>query len=276
MIKINGLTVKSFKFSGGEVNPRLPEGLKAGDMNIIAWLQSSDNIMELLLVIDAIQHKFGIVDIYLTIPYFPYARQDRVCSIGEAIGLDVMAKLLPQNLRGLKVYDLHNENRKMPIYTKVDMVKQLDIARIVDPGFNEHTILVAPDAGAIEKTKEIAEFYDVPWILCVKHRDPETGQLSGFGVDTQGVEAEGKHLLVVDDICDGGGTFLGLGAELWKLKPKSLSLYVTHGLFSKGFVELLQMYNNIYTTDTINRTYPSQIKVFDIVGKPVPTLLRSI
>ncbi len=63
----------------------------------------------------------------------------------------------------------------------------------------------------------------------------------------------GKYL-VVDDICDGGGTFLGLADKFWKQTSIStLDLYVTHGIFSKGVRELLRMYHNVYSTDSYCR-----------------------
>jgi len=70
-----------------------------------------------------------------------------------------------------------------------------------------------------------------------KKRDPHTGDLSGFGVEGN-PDLHGKKVVIIDDICDGGGTFLGLGAEINRLGAYELKLGVTHGLFTKGMTAL--------------------------------------
>jgi ribose-phosphate pyrophosphokinase len=126
-------------------------------------------------------------------------------------------------------------------------------------------VLVAPDKGATAKVAALANLLQHRWIQGDKVRDPKTGALSGFSVDDDGKSIEGCHLVVVDDICDGGGTFIGLGEELNKLKPKSMDLYVTHGIFSKGYDKLLEIYTTIHTTDTFIRNHPKVINVLNIL-----------
>ena len=265
MITVNGLQVGSMKFSGGEMNPHLPTGLKSGEMNVIAWCQSSDDIMEMLLVMNAIKNQFGSVPIRLLIPYLPYARQDRVCAIGEAIGTEVIANLLPDNAVIISV-DIHNEaapflSAAIHHYTLTHIMERNNYSSVFPPG----CVLVAPDKGATNKVKDLAKHISRRWIQGDKVRDPKTGALSGFSVDDGGNSIEGCHLVVVDDICDGGGTFIGLGEELNKLKPKSMDLYVTHGIFSKGYDKLLEIYTTIHTTDTFIRNHPKVINVLNIL-----------
>src|SRR6266436_4439963 len=81
-----------------------------------------------------------------------------------------------------------------------------------------------------------------------KLRDARTGELSGFGINNDIEEYE--KALIVDDICDGGGTFIGLAELIHGINPgMELSLYVSHGIFSKGFVELDKQFVNIFTSD---------------------------
>ena len=262
MITINNLPVTSIKFPAGEMNPRLPKGLKAGPMDVVARLQSSDDILELLLVKDALYRQYG-TRINLTIPYFPYSRQDRVCSTGEALSVEVMLNLIQIKCT---TYDIHN-----PDILRADMyvnnITLLDIAKRFNVLKDSNTILVAPDVGATEKVKELAEYYNLDWIQGKKTRDPSTGKLTGFSCCQQGIDCSNKHLLIVDDICDGGGTFLGLAKILKSYNPKTLSLYVTHGIFSKGLDDLSQCFDKIYTTDTFKSgCTSSNLNTFQIVG----------
>lgn len=248
MIKINGLLVKQFNFPGGEVSVRLPKGLKAGVMYITAWLQSSDSIIALSLTCDALRRHFGKdVKLNLTVPYYPYARQDRVCSNGESLSKEVIFKLITSQCQSnFKSFDVHSNTDKVIEVTLLDIFKQIEFK------FTDDTILVAPDLGSTEKVKALAEYYSLDWIQGIKQRDPETGKLSGFGFETDlQYDFTTKDLLIVDDICDGGGTFIGLAEVLEEhLTPKTLSLYVTHGIFSKGVTDLLRYFDTIYTTDT--------------------------
>lgn len=264
MIKINNIPVEVSHFPGGEVNPRLPKGLKA-PMNVIAWLETSDDIMALILTFDALRRQYG-KDVFckLTIPYYPYARQDRVCNSGEALSKEVLFKLITSHCHfNFTTYDVHSNTNK------VNNITMLDIAKRLQPQFSDDTILVAPDAGSTEKVKELAEHYSLDWIQATKDRCLETGKLSGFSFETElKCDFSNKHLLIVDDICDGGGTFNGLAAVLKKhLSPKTLSLYVTHGIFSRGFDELEESFDHLYTTDTISKEWlpRSKLTIFKVV-----------
>jgi ribose-phosphate pyrophosphokinase len=84
---------------------------------------------------------------------------------------------------------------------------------------------------------------------CSKHRDVKTGQLSGFKVQSD--DMQGRDCLIVDDICDGGGTFLGLAEALKAKGAGRLYLAISHGIFSKGVEPLTTVFDHIFTTDSI-------------------------
>jgi ribose-phosphate pyrophosphokinase len=87
-------------------------------------------------------------------------------------------------------------------------------------------------------------------VYCNKKRDPETGKLDGFSIYDYdpNPNSNGTELLIVDDICDGGGTFVGLAKKLREAGAKKVHLFVTHGIFSKGVP--LEGIDTIYTTDS--------------------------
>ena len=245
MIKINSKIVEQFTFPGGEVNIRLP--VVKPPFNVTAWLQSSDDVMALCLVSDALKRQYDGTIKTLTIPYFPYARQDRVCSTGEALSKQVMINLISSMVSASKIvtYDIHSGSM-YPAYTVRSLNDMAESLPFLD---DSRLILVAPDEGATRKVNKLANEYELEVLQGVKVRDPVTGNLSGFKMINPD-HITGYDLMIVDDICDGGGTFLGLGAEILKYKPASLSLYVTHGIFSKGLDALCDMFDHVYSTDT--------------------------
>src|SRR5690606_20401798 len=107
-------------------------------------------------------------------------------------------------------------------------------------------IIISPDAGSNKKIKDLAKYIHeldggdtgnvITVVKCDKSRDVSTGNISGFEVYSD--DLQGRDCIIVDDICDGGGTFIGLAQELEKKNAGSLYLIVTHGIFSKGLKEL--------------------------------------
>lgn len=251
-------------FSGGELHVNLnhlPDDCV--NLGIKCWLDSSDAIMQLLLVANALKHKYRSVFPYVTCGYVPYARQDRVCAAGDAFSMQVMAQVLQvANPIRLYVCDVHSKAalQQLDVFlpnTIICHIQQKDMIkynrRLTDVVADPDTILVSPDKGAIDKTIALAADFSKEHLVVtgIKKRDPTTGELSGFEVDTNGLSLLGKHCLIVDDICDGGGTFLGLAAELQKLGCTDISLYVTHGIFSKGLKVFDNIIGNVYSTDTV-------------------------
>ena len=252
-------------FNGGEINLRLPkEGLAgpwsvgAEGVSIVARsLDSSDGIMSLLMLVDALRREHPIASFRLFLGYTPYARQDRVCNKGEALSIKVFGDLInSMNFSEVMVVDPHSDVvgaciNNCKVYSQAEIIS--DFTLLTREVAWVDTLLVSPDAGAIKKSEEVSRVLGADLVQGVKKRDTSTGVLSGFGVvDPNGLVA-GRHCLIVDDICDGGGTFLGLAKVLKEQGAGSVSLYVTHGIFSNGIAHLLDNgIDHVYTTDTFN------------------------
>ncbi len=119
--------------------------------------------------------------------------------------------------------------------------------------FNFPEAVISPDAGAEKRAGLVAKRFGVPLLHAWKSRDVKDGHITGFGIEPC-EEFRDKRLLIVDDLCDGGGTFVGLNAKL----PAGalVDLYVTHGLFTKGTRELLLKFSHIYCTDSVGAPAP--------------------
>jgi ribose-phosphate pyrophosphokinase len=131
----------------------------------------------------------------------------------------------------------------------------------------KYDCIISPDAGAEKRSGGVARMLGLPLIHAWKHRNIKDGFLSGFGIEPS--IRDYKSALVVDDICDGGGTFAGLSATIKEISPFSkCDLFVTHGLFSKGTKDLLSSFNNIFCTDSMLQALTSKgVNVINICEK---------
>lgn len=263
MIKLED--IDSLVFNGGEVHVKnVPE------IDILfAKIRNSEDLMKLLLVTDAHKREYGH-NFKLFMPYIPYARQDRVANEGEALSIKVFSDLInTQNYEQIYVLDPHSDICMATLNNVKEIAKINDeyLAKVI-PHYEE-VIVVAPDAGAFKRLSKTIK--RVPLIYATKNRNTVTGELSNVEIHTGGISIAGKRLLIVDDICDGGGTFILLAKELNKVNnnpqihfDSKLELYVTHGIFSKGVDELLKNYRIIYTTNSFNTVYNPNVIQYNV------------
>ncbi|KRD11609.1 phosphoribosylpyrophosphate synthetase [Flavobacterium sp. Root901] len=239
---------QSFTFSGGEPHIKIVQDFDVNRKVTITHRLNSFNDLGLLCVtVDALR-RMDVKIIELFIPYFPAARQDRVMIPGEPLSVKVFADIInAMQLNKVFVFDAHSEvtpallnhSTVIPNYTFIKEV----LNRI-----GQNVKLISPDGGALKKIYKVSEFLGgVEVVECSKSRDVKTGKLSGFKVYND--DLEGMDCLIVDDICDGGGTFVGLAEELKKKNAGKLYLAVSHGIFNKGF-EVLNCFDGIFTTNS--------------------------
>ena len=230
-----------FTFPGGEPHCSL-RGIRLDDEDLVIDCRfgSMDDFGHLLAVNGAIRNSFYPKSVSLFLPYFPGARQDR-SEPGFPLTLEIFADIIDRlEFDEVFVVDPHS--------IAVEKTTDCSVLPFIPPIKADY--LICPDEGAVRRVQRVSESLHIPMIRGYKSRDPQTGNLSGFGLDV--LPKEGKYC-VVDDICDGGGTFMGLAARFFEdplSQGSTLDLYVTHGIFSKGVNDLLDCYDNIYTTDS--------------------------
>ena len=244
----NSINYKSFLFAGGEPHIKIDGNFNQNEPVTITQRINSFNDLGLICIsVDALK-RMGVKEIHLYIPYFPAARQDRVMIPGEPLSVKVYADIInAMNLASVTIFDPHSEvtpallNNCITI-SNHEFIKQV-IAKI-----GSEVKLISPDGGALKKIYKVSEFLGGAEVVeCSKSRDVKTGKLSGFKVYTD--DLGGADCLIVDDICDGGGTFIGLADELKKKNAGKLYLAVSHGIFNKGF-ESMKAFEKIFTTDS--------------------------
>ncbi len=270
--------VTIMRFPAGETGVKItdPE-IKLYDreplhVNITCGFETNDDIINLLQLTDAVKRQYWgrNPQIALTIPYFPYARQDRVCNKGESLSVKVIADLInSQNYITVYITDAHSEVTPALLNNCVNI--KLDSAARVLRSIRkpENTILVSPDAGANKKVFEFAKINGYEHVVRAdKTREVSTGKITGtrvyweepyHDIETMSTNYKtsttvtGKDFLILDDICDGGRTFIELAKELKKLTTGNIYLYVTHGIFTKGMVELAPLFEHIYVSNLMNK-----------------------
>jgi ribose-phosphate pyrophosphokinase len=213
-----------------------------GFMGGVFWIQS------------LIERGFGAPELIL--PCVPGQRQDRINPTGDVLfTVKSVAKIINAlNLPKVTILDPHSEAASALI-DRCHVVHVDDIwARYNPPGPMGYRAVVAPDAGAYKRASRIANLLQLPLKTAKKKRDVATGQLSGFEIedcsDLFTSDDDVPRLLVVDDLCDGGGTFIGLG-EVLDAAGFDADLFVTHGLFTKGTRDLGTWYQMIFCTDSV-------------------------
>lgn len=252
--KSTPLAYRSFTFPGGEQHIRFCGFDKeVKHIKVFARLTQAQDIMMLLMAIDALRNQFSPrIPIDLVIPYLPYARQDRVCFSGEAFGLKVMANMINQlKCRNITLFDAHSPVALEALNNATSICQAELVKR--DPQLlallrSSDVLPVAPDKGAQRKIVAFCHKLALNhMILGNKIRCNDTGHIQH--VEFEGC-VQGKHMLIVDDICDGGRTFIEVAKSLKNSGAKSVSLYVTHGIFSNGLAVFKGLIDTIYTTDS--------------------------
>ena len=213
--------------------------------------------LELILCATAALKAEGVREIMLTVPYFLGARSDRKFGQGSYHYLkDVICPIInAQGYRSVAVLDPHSDvleaciDRLVP-NSNLAFVKWA----LEDLGYEKKPLdftLVAPDAGAYKKVDSIARELKHPAEIVTAHkrRDLQTGQI--LSTTVEGIDEAQQKFVIIDDICDGGRTFLGI-AEAIKSKVADAEIYllVTHGIFSAGYSQLMNRFDGIYTTNS--------------------------
>lgn len=245
----NNIDYNFFTFSGGEPHIKIISELEnVAEVTITHRIQSFNDIGTLLLATNALKN-IGVQKLHVVLPYFPAARQDRLMVSGEPLSVKVYADIInAQNFESVTVFDPHSEVTPALLNNCKVIDNHTFIEQIIQQ-LSDDLLLISPDGGALKKIYKVATYlqnYEV--IECSKIRNVKTGQLTGFKVYTD--DLQGKDCLIVDDICDGGGTFLGLAKELKAKNSGNLYLAISHGIFSKGFEELEKHFTKIFTTDS--------------------------
>ncbi|MEO6253171.1 MAG: ribose-phosphate diphosphokinase [Ferruginibacter sp.] len=244
---------------------------KEDTLVVLSRISNTNDLLIVLLVKNTLDH-LGFKKIELKISYLLAARMDRIMLPGEPFTLQVVANLINQaGFNRVSIFDPHSEVTTN-IITNVNGINNhrfvndvLNHYKNKYPNDDSSTFnLVSPDAGALKKIHQVAAATGgMAVVECKKKRDLTTGHLTGFTVFAENLD--GRICFIIDDICDGGGTFIGIAKALKNLGAKKIILAVSHGIFSKGFP--LENVDEIYCTDSYKTIIESieNVHVFNVL-----------
>lgn len=232
---------KVIKFPDGQLHLKLESQLNHKEyLLVIARVTSADELFILMQALD-IANRHGMRTA-IKISYLMGARMDRVMSFNEPFTLKIILDVLDKfDKYYLSVFDPHNPT---VLRDHNICVSSYDVPEYI---LND-AIICYPDKGAFERGFK----YNNPnnYILCHKQRNSADGELSGFSLNCRGIDLAGKKIVVLDDLCDGGGTFCGIAPLLREKNPSAVNLYVTHAIQEEGLRRVAEAYDHVYITNS--------------------------
>lgn len=214
----------------------------SGECVEIFWIfHSSIEVVDLVLIVDAIRRCSRNCDIVLNMPYVPFCRQDRVCKFGESLSLSAFAEII--NMLGfarVNYVDGHSYATGIAIKNSVDnyhRVLNSKRAEILKDFPVNETVIIIPDAGAMKRATLFMEKFGYKLaIQCLKRRNIDGGidEVSLLTFKEVSYEKFSKAL-IVDDIFDGGATFTHIADAVCsneKTAHLAVNVLITHGGFT--------------------------------------------
>lgn len=258
---INDKGYKVIKFPDGELHLELEPLNRKEPVVVKCRITNGDDLFLLMQLSDILKRQCIEVSI-LEIYYLMGMRCDRLFDIDRPFTLSIVANVVnslnaetvfiyePHSVRCLKLIH-HSFSSDLTWYIKSRLLEQ-----------NKGLLLVAPDKGSVNRYRD--KYFT---IVCDKVRNEATGELQGFQA-TPKEDVTGRDLLVIDDLCDGGGTFVGLAPKLRELNPNTMSLLVTHAIQKQGIEKVAAVYDKVYITDSYKdwtkESLPASVTVFKI------------
>lgn len=248
--------VERFTFPDGQTHIRLKDNVIIHtDMHIRARIASNNDLVDFCSLIDLLRIN-AVRDIHVHFYYLISQRMDRQISNREPMTLRTIANIINGlNLTSIDVFCPHsnatlnmlnggfatNMHEQEYYFYKNAIVE----SRMFAHG-NKISIVLPDDGGAKRWHNEFSALNSLGDVVeCSKKRDMATGKLSGFRVNAESVY---ERCVIVDDLVDGGGTFVALAKELRNKGAKQVYLAAPHGIFSKG--TNLEGIDRIYTTNS--------------------------
>ena len=224
------------------------------DIKIYSRIRSFRDI-ELIICANQALRLLGVRSVSLYVPYFLGSRSDRKFKEGGVNYLKhVIAPIInSQNFDCVLTLDPHSDVLEAVLnnFEKIDNLLLVNTA-LSNIG-RDNVILVSPDGGALKKIYDVASVYQISNVVtAIKHRDVITGNITHTEVPlSEERYYKDCKFVIVDDICDGGRTFIELAKAIKdKVPDAKIYLVVTHGLFTSGFGELNEQFEKIYTTNS--------------------------
>jgi len=258
--ELSDLPYKAIVFPDGQPHLKLDmeriQGIhRTEPLRIVTRIANANDLLLVLFAKNALDYlEFEHIELHIS--YLLAARMDRVMQDGEPFSLKVVAGILNGgSFKKVTIFDPHSEVSTAVIDRCYAIPNHQFVKDALDAYWENNPLtefcIVSPDSGALKKIHSLAHFLNVENVVeCMKERDVKTGALTNFKTTTQNLD--GKTCFIIDDICDGGGTFGGTAKMLRQKGAGTIILVVSHGIFSKKLP--IEGVDAIYTTDSFKKT----------------------
>ncbi len=217
-------------FADGEFSISFEESIRGSQVFLVqSTFPNTDNLMELLLMIDAAK-RASAKNIIAVIPYFGWARQDRKDKPRVAIGAKLIADMLAvAGINRLITMDLHADQIQGFFDVPVDhLYASTVLAHYIDSLKLENMVVATPDVGGSKRANSYAKYFGVPMVLCHKTR------IKANEVDSMTVigDVKDKNVVLVDDMVDTAGTITKAADLMMSYGAKSVRAIASHAVMS--------------------------------------------
>lgn len=244
------------RFLDQEIFVRVNENVRGEDLFVVQSTSApaNDHLMELLIIIDALV-RASAARITAVIPYFGYSRQDRKSGGRTPISAKLVANLIAKaGANRVLTLDLHAGQIQGFFDIPTDNlfgqpVFEQDIRTEYKRKDQSNLMIVSPDTGGVVRARALAKKFEAD-IAIVDKRRPKAGVSEVMNIIG---DVEGRSCILLDDILDSGGTLCNAAQALKDHGAKSVSAYITHGVFSGPAVERIEnsVLKEVVVTDTI-------------------------
>ena len=259
------------KYPDGQIGAKF-SGIIASstDFNMIKErINSYEDLFYVRSIADIIKYQWDPKHFRLFIPCMFGQRSDRRFDCMQSFDLKLITDIINEcGFSRVSIFDPHSDvclaliknSEKISSFTCVNDTVEDIRSKDVDENriYLGNLTLVSPDAGAYKKVFEYGQKLNLPVMAAVKYRDKDGNISLSFTQDVKD-----KDCLIVDDLCDGGYTFELLAKALKENGARKVYLYISHGIFSKGFVKLIEAgIERVYCTNSVRDIEPDVQRVF--------------
>ena len=242
------------RFADMEIFVEIQDNVRGQDTFIVqsTSFPANDHLMEVLIMTDALRRS-SARRITAVIPYFGYARQDRRSGSRTPISAKLVANLITRaGADRVLTVDLHAGQIQgfFDIPTDNLFGSPVMIDDIKERYGKDKIVVVSPDVGGVVRARSLAKRLDDADLAIVDKRRPEAGKSEVMNIIG---DVSGKRCIMLDDMCDSGGTLANAAAALKEAGGKSVAAYVSHGVLSGKAVERIEksVLDELVMTDTI-------------------------
>lgn len=258
--KISSIPYRRVMFNDGEDHLVLEADLdRKKQYNIVTRICSASDLFIFAQCCEILNHHMVRYDVYIT--YLMGMRMDRIISWNESFSLHVVAGIINSVCKASHIYitEPHSD-------VSTELLNATPILNVLAPKVDDSTLVIFPDAGAAERYGDFYKYSDI--VYGSKERDLSTGAIINYRINDPDLLARYSKAVVVDDLCDGGRTFVELSKIIHNVRPGMfVDIYITHAVNEHGLEKLSSCYDNVYITNSFSDVSDfKNVHVKDIVS----------